>query len=409
MSLYRDRQIRGFCFFLIFFMSLMLCTGLIFAVSQTDRVKNMYHMRDEAVASSLLEQGVSKDVVAAALTNTERSEAGRALLTAAGIGRQTETRLLPFLCQFRRFSLCALLFATAFFTLVLAAGTLLFFWKRKRLYLQADQVLTGYINGDYSGHLPQNREGAVFQIFSSVEQLATMLRSKGETEHQTKEFLKETVSDISHQLKTPLAALMMYQEIIEAEPENQDTVKRFSAKMGISLKRMEQLILSMLKITRLDSGAIIFEKSRCCVAELIACAVEELTTRAGQENKEILLIGDRNQFLVCDKEWTGEAIGNIVKNALDHTESGETIRITWEKTPLMLQISIADHGHGIAQEDIYHIFKRFYRSKHSSDRQGVGLGLPLAKSIIEGQGGSLSVQSDVHVGTTFTISFLTES
>ncbi len=96
MSLYRDRQIRGFCFFLIFFMSLMLCTGLIFGVSQTGRVRTMYHMRDEAVASSLLEQGVSKEVVAAALTNTERNEAGRALIAAAGFGRQTETRLLPF-------------------------------------------------------------------------------------------------------------------------------------------------------------------------------------------------------------------------------------------------------------------------------------------------------------------------
>ncbi len=116
MSLYRDRQIREFCFFLIFFMSLMLCASLVFGVSQTGRVKTMYHMRDEAVASSLLEQGVPKDVVAAALTNTESSEAGQALLAAAGIGRQTDVRMLPFLCQFRRFTLCAALLAAAFFT-----------------------------------------------------------------------------------------------------------------------------------------------------------------------------------------------------------------------------------------------------------------------------------------------------
>lgn len=97
-------------------------------------------------------------------------------------------------------------------------------------------------------------------MFSSIEQLATMLQSKNETERKAKEFLKDTISDISHQLKTPLAALTMYQEIIESEPENAETVKQFAAKMGISLKRMEQLILSMLKITRLDTGNIILRK-----------------------------------------------------------------------------------------------------------------------------------------------------
>ena len=200
----------------------------------------------------------------------------------------------------------------------------------------------------------------------------------------------------------------MYQEIIENEPENADTVKQFSGKMGISLKRMEQLILSMLKITRLDTGNIVFEKSSCRVTELIAHSINELTTRAKNENKQILMDGNPEQLLVCDMEWTGEAIGNIVKNALDHTQSGGTVRITWEHTPAMLRIFIADNGGGIAPEDIHHIFKRFYRSKHSLDTQGVGLGLSLAKSIIEGQGGVISVQSELGAGTTFTLSFLTE-
>ena len=236
-----------------------------------------------------------------------------------------------------------------------------------------------------------------------------MLQSKSETEHKTKEFLKDSISDISHQLKTPLAALAMYQEIIENEQENADTVKQFAAKMGTSLKRMEQLILSMLKITRLDTGNIVFEKKSCYVAELIAHSVNELTTRAKNENKEILVDGDREQLLVCDMEWTSEAIGNIVKNALDHTQSGGTVHITWEHTPAMLRIFISDNGNGIAPEDIHHIFKRFYRSKHSLDTQGIGLGLPLAKSIVEGQGGIISVQSEINTGTIFTISFLTES
>ena len=331
------------------------------------------------------------------------------MLAAAGIGADVENNMLPFVNQFQQSTFYTMLGMEIFLLLILATGILLFFWKRNCLYQQATKVLTNYINGDYSCHLPQNHEGAIFQIFSSVEQLATMLQSKSETEHKTKEFLKDSISDISHQLKTPLAALAMYQEIIENEPENADTVKQFVAKMGTSLKRMEQLILSMLKITRLDTGNIVFEKKSCYVAELIAHSVNELTTRAKNENKEILVDGDREQLLVCDMEWTSEAIGNIVKNALDHTQSGGTVHITWEHTPAMLRIFISDNGNGIAPEDIHHIFKRFYRSKHSLDTQGIGLGLPLAKSIVEGQGGIISVQSEINTGTIFTISFLTES
>ena len=409
MRICRDKQIRGFFLFLTFFAVLLFGLGIIFGISQINDIKTLYLTHDEAVASSLLEQGIPKDVIAVALTNTEINEDVQILLAAAGIGADVENNMLPFVNQFQQSTFYTMLGMEIFLLLILATGILLFFWKRNCLYQQATKVLTNYINGDYSCHLPQNHEGAIFQIFSSVEQLATMLQSKSETEHKTKEFLKDSIYDISHQLKTPLAALAMYQEIIENEPENADTVKQFAAKMGTSLKRMEQLILSMLKITRLDTGNIVFEKKSCYVAELIAHSVNELTTRAKNENKEILVDGDREQLLVCDMEWTREAIGNIVKNALDHTQSGGTVHITWEHTPAMLRIFISDNGNGIAPEDIHHIFKRFYRSKHSLDTQGIGLGLPLAKSIVEGQGGIISVQSEINTGTIFTISFLTES
>ena len=134
-----------------------------------------------------------------------------------------------------------------------------------------------------------------------------------------------------------------------------------------------------------------------------------MTTRANNEKKEIVIDGDLEQMLYCDIEWTSEAIGNIVKNALDHTDAGGKITISWERTLAMIRIYITDNGHGIDQGDIHHIFKRFYRSKNTSDSQGIGLGLPLAKVIVEEQGGILSVQSERLQGTTFTLSFLTES
>lgn len=408
MSLCWDKQIKGFLLFLCLFALLLVGTGTVLTFHQVNDVEILWLTHDEAVVSSLLEQGVSKETIVTALMNTEISEDGRSLLAAAGLGQQAETNLRPFLNQFQQSTLCLTLCAVMLLLFVLVVGMFVFFWKRKRLYQQADKVLANYINGDYSCHLPQNYEGGIFQLFSSAEQLATMLQSKNETEHKAKEFLKDTISDISHQLKTPLSALAMYQEIIENEPDNVETVKQFAAKMGISLKRMEQLILSMLKITRLDTGNIIFEKNKCYVSELISHSINELTTRAKNENKQIQVDGDSEQQLICDMAWTSEAIGNIVKNALDHTQTGGIVRITWERTLAMFRILISDNGTGIAPEDIHHIFKRFYRSKHSLDTQGIGLGLPLAKSIIEGQGGVISVQSEIGNGTTFTLSFLTE-
>lgn len=408
MSLCRDKQIKGFLLFLCLFALLFVGTGTVLTFHQVNDVEILWLTHDEAVVSSLLEQGVPKEVIAVAFTNTDISEDGRSLLAAAGLGKQSESSMRPYFNQFLQSTFCMMLCTVLILLVVLAMGIFVFLRKRQRLYQQADKVLTNYINGDYSCHLPQNYEGGIFQIFSSVEQLATMLQSKNETEHKAKEFLKDTISDISHQLKTPLSALAMYQEIIENEPDNVGTVKQFAAKMGISLKRMEQLILSMLKITRLDMGNIIFEKNKCYVSELISHSINELTTRAKNENKQIQVDGDGEQQLICDMAWTSEAIGNIVKNALDHTKTGGIVRITWERTLAMFRILISDNGTGIALEDIHHIFKRFYRSKHSLDTQGIGLGLPLAKSIIEGQGGVISVQSEIGNGTTFTLSFLTE-
>ncbi len=409
MSLYRDRQIKGYFFFLILFILLLFGIGLMFGINQINNVKALYLENEQAIASSLLEQGISRDVIATALANTEISEDGQNLLVIVGMDGQVDNRMLPFIHQFQKSTFVILIIVAMLLGLILAVGTLVFFWKRQQLYEQAGQVLVNYINGDYSCHLPQNSEGAIYQIFAFVEQLSTMLQSKSEAEHKAKDFLKITISDISHQLKTPLAALTMYQEIIEGEPDNAETVKVFSVKIGISLKRMEQLIQSMLKITRLDTGNIVFEKGCYNVTELIMLSINELTTRAQNEDKQILIDGDSKQQITCDLEWTSEAIGNIVKNALDHTTSGGNIRITWERTPATLHIFISDNGNGIAPEDIHHVFKRFYRSKCSLDTQGVGLGLPLAKSIIEGQGGLISVQSELNEGTTFTISFLTES
>ena len=369
----------------------------------------MYLEHDRAIVSALLEQEVSKEVIANAISSTDISTAGMEFLDNLGITTNTFGSLLPHFSQFQYHFLHIALGGGICLVIILVIGVISFLQIRNNLYRQSGKIIDNYINNDYSCHLPQDSEGDLFHLFASVEQLATMLKAKSETEQKTKEFLKSTISDISHQLKTPLAALMMYQEIIEAEPDNTETVKKFSQKTGTALKRIEQLILSMLKIARLDTGNILFDKRTCLIQELVKNAISELTIRATQEKKQIIVNGTSNQVIMCDMDWTSEAIGNLVKNALDHTEIGGIVKITWESAPTMIRILVSDNGSGIAPEDIHHIFKRFYRSKYSLNTPGIGLGLPLAKSIIEGQEGLISVQSVLHEGTTFSVSFLTKS
>lgn len=408
MSFWREKQSRHFFLGLIALSILLLGFGSLLCIGQTQAAKEMLLSHDSAVAGSLLDQGVSPDIIASAVANTQDDGQGKIFLTQLGYTEETSARFLPAVSGFEAVTFRAVLFGTLSFLVILLALCCAFFIRRDRLYRQAMNVILAFSEGNFTAHLPRSDEGTLYRLFASVDSLASALQAKGETEYQIKEFLKNTVSDISHQLKTPLAALNMYNEIISEEPDNPAAVAEFSQKTTTALGRMEQLIQSLLKITRLDAGSIPFEKAPHRISEIAAQAISELTTRASHEEKQIIVSGQPEEQLVCDFGWTSEAVGNIVKNALDHTGLDGHIHISWERSPAMVRITITDDGVGIAPEDIHHIFKRFYRSKNSKDIQGVGLGLSLAKAIVEGQGGILSVQSTPNVGTTFILSFLTE-
>ena len=161
-----------------------------------------------------------------------------------------------------------------------------------------------------------------------------------------------------------------------------------------------------MKITKLDAGTIILEKSLENVSELAKNIKKHFLFRAEQEGKEICLSGNEEIKLLCDRHWIIEAISNLVKNALDHTEKGGLIRIEWRAFTSIVQISVKDNGRGIHPDDLYHIFKRFYRSRFSKDTQGIGLGLSLTKAIVEAHNGTIEVDSTVGMGTSFTINFL---
>ena len=295
------------------------------------------------------------------------------------------------------------------FLLMSAAILVICYWyfrEQHKIMEHAILQITEYISGNKDVTIECNDEGELYRLFHEVNSLVAILNAHAENEKNAKKFLKNTISDISHQLKTPLAALNIYMGLIQDEAEELPTIQEFSRLSEQELERIEGLVQNLLKITKLDAGMIVLEKSLENVSEIAESVKKHFLFRASQEGKEICLSGSGETAFLCDRSWMMEAISNLVKNALDHTKEGDCIRMEWWVSASIVQITIKDNGSGIYPEDLHHIFKRFYRSRYSKDAQGIGLGLSLAKAIVEAHNGTIEVDSTLGRGTSFTMNFL---
>lgn len=296
--------------------------------------------------------------------------------------------------------------AAVFMAAVIAVFCYGYFRRQNRIIENAAAKLIEYSAGNTDARIECEEEGELSKLFHEINSLAAALNAHAQNELRTKEFLKNTISDISHQLKTPLAALNIYVGLIQDDTTDTADIKRFADLSEKELDRIETLVQNLLKITKLDAGTIVFDRKNENVYEMLADIKNGFSLRANQEDKQLILTGDASAEFSCDRVWLAEAIRNIIKNALDHTASGDKIIIECKNLPSIVQITAKDNGSGIHPEDLHHIFKRFYRSRFSKDTQGIGLGLPLAKSIIEAHNGTVEVDSELGKGTVFTINFL---
>lgn len=289
--------------------------------------------------------------------------------------------------------------------ILILASCYAYFKEQNEIMEHAVEQIGEYISGNKDTRIECYDEGELYRLFHEVNSLVSILNAHIENEGKEKEFLRNTISDISHQLKTPLAALNIYNGILLGEAEELPAVKKFAELSEQELERIETLVQNLLKISKFDAGTIVMEKTPENISEMMERIRKHFSFRAKQEGKDIILSGDETTDFVCDRSWLMEAVINIVKNALDHTKKGNSVRIAWKLSASVLQIIIKDNGSGIHPEDLYYIFKRFYRSRYSKDTQGAGLGLPLAKSIIEAHGGTIAVDSELGAGTVFYINF----
>lgn len=281
-----------------------------------------------------------------------------------------------------------------------------YFAEQNRIMENAVRQIKEYISGNRDARIECEREGELYRLFHEVNSLVSILNAHAENEGKAKKFLRDTISDISHQLNTPLAALNIYNGIMQEEAKEFSAMKEFADLSEQELDRIEALVQNLLKITKLDAGTVMLEKKMENISEILGSLEQHFSYRAKKEGKIFTMTGDETVALFCDRSWLIEAISNIVKNAFDHTLKGNTISVEWKQFASIVQIIIKDNGCGIHPEDLNHIFKRFYRSRFSKDTQGIGLGLPLAKTIIERHNGTMEVDSELDNGTTFTINFL---
>ena len=364
-------------------------------------------LHDYGVAGHLMNNENELSISAfTSLPNENDIECGREALASIGYDETVSMRFLPAVQSYRNQAMLFVFLLLVFLFGAIYLSLFLYFRRQHKAFNNAENTIRQFLDGNTTSRIECSQAGDWYSLFHAINEMATILSAHAENQRQTKEFLQDIISDVSHQIKTPLSALKMYHEIIESHKDDAATVGSFTEKSQREIKRMEDVIYTLLKLARLDAGIIQMEKAEENVSILMQDVLERFETWAEREHKKITLSGKEDVILSCDALWVSEAIGNIIKNALEHTENGGHIGVKWSQSPLMTQIEISDDGKGIHPEDLYNIFKRFYRSRLSSDVHGIGLGLPLAKSIVEAHGGTISVTSTPGTGTTFTLNFI---
>ncbi|MGN0448061.1 MAG: sensor histidine kinase [Acutalibacteraceae bacterium] len=282
-------------------------------------------------------------------------------------------------------------------------GVFLFVTKKRYDRLaELNNYLSLVCAGQYDLDIADNAEGELSILKNNLYKVIILLRSQNDMLKKDKVYLANALADISHQLKTPLTSMMVMSDLLK---ENTAPEKRreFIDIMENQLDKMKWLITNLLKLSKLDAGTADFKKESFSVCSALDQSIKPFLITL--DLKEIELINKADDFTVCgDKNWTAEALGNIIKNCIEHTKKGGRLEIYTKTATIYDSVFIRDNGCGIAKEDLPHIFERFYHGKNASS-DSVGIGLALSKLIFEKENASIEVTSEEDIGTQFEIRF----
>lgn len=264
-------------------------------------------------------------------------------------------------------------------------------------------LIQDLINGQMTQIFPVQEDTLLSKLQHQILQLSELLSSQKQRYREESQEVKTLISDISHQLKTPLANLGVYNSILMDKGLPDEKRSEFTRHMGSQIEKLSWLMENLIKLSRLESGIIELHAEKYNLENTVLSAIKQAFPAAELKDIEILLETDQEITLQHDPKWTGEAIYNIIDNALKYTLGSGRIRITIRRYDLFARIDVADVGIGIPVTEINDIFKRFYRGAGSNGTEGVGIGLYLARKIVTEQGGYIKVKSELSKGSVFSI------
>ena len=286
--------------------------------------------------------------------------------------------------------------------------TIIILYLRKRD--KKIQQITNYINQiknkKYDLNIEENTEDELSNLKNELYKITIMLKEESEISKKDKENLKMSVEDISHQLKTPLTSITIMLDNLKDNPNMEEKTKqKFIFEISKQVEWINWLVISMLKLSKLDANVVLFYDEKINLNKFIGEIIKNLEIPIEVKNQKIIIDGNENVSFIGDYKWQQEAITNIIKNCIEHNANNGTIYINYEENSLFTKITIRDEGEGIPKEDLKHIFERFYRGKNSSENS-VGIGLALAKNIIEKNNGMINCKSELDKGTEFVIKYM---
>jgi len=297
---------------------------------------------------------------------------------------------------------CGLLFSILAFLLF----AFLIFLIRKKLTTFSDTLcsqLDAMLSGEIEPPQIRQEESIFYKINHRLTRLYEVMRETRRNTAKEKTDLQELISDISHQVKTPIASLKMVNATLLEQPMTEEKQREFLQASTGQLDKIDFLMQAMIKTSRLETGVIALEKKMQPIYETLASALGGILLSAEQKNISVDVDCDESFMVSHDPKWTCEALFNILDNAVKYTESSGSIHVSVEKWEMYLKIDISDTGKGVLENHQGAIFKRFYREEDVHDTQGIGIGLYLAREIITMQGGYIKVFSELGQGSTFSV------
>lgn len=336
---------------------------------------------------------------------TKDAEKGMKILKEYGLTQDLENKLFPYVNKAITsdyYYIIALFLIMTMLFFIINYFQYVYFYKRVRNISKAAKMV---VEGQYDISIDEDKEGDFSKLANSFNSMRGIIRNNLESLNKEKQFLVNLLSDISHQLKTPLASMILYNDILLTKELSKEKKQLFLENNKKQLYRMDWLIKSILKLARLDARAIEFSKEKISLNETIENSIYELKEKADEAMVAVILKQASNINFNHDRRWMEEALINIIKNDIEHTKPSGKVEVELIENPIYVRIEIVDNGEGMSKADLPNIFKRFYKAKNSKS-DSVGIGLALSKAIIKAHDGIIDVQSEVGHGTKFTITFL---